>query len=432
MGAAAVHIDPVAETKKTRRVTFFSTGYEMVRVEGPEEADSVVVTAAAADNSGSTTALDSPIPGSPAPPGSFENPLFVQHRSFWNEFHGSIGFFPDENAAETFCELPLISYKRPWNVAEVLPSVDPPGQQQQQSSLKTRQDDCCVVHNSHDATTVEGSANAAAELEEASSRTSDAAAARLQGEAASCALNGSGHHRQSPPPAATVIMPCTNADDLKMLKEECLFEAGEHTPFAPHQAACCPWATFGKKMERAGFGATRGQGGVFLLLFLGALGSYIVFTYTGRPWYIYGTLSLILLMATYAGFYCARMRRRFNNDDSNGDNVVSTIGDHVSHLMCGCCSLCQEARTLNSDNVQNAVWHGHNDFHVIGNQVVFSPIASGKSSSSSWKMLPPWRIQSSQSKESAVITVTSDSDLEDQQTWSQEDSDSVPLMKLGP
>jgi hypothetical protein len=95
-------------------------------------------------------------------------------------------------------------------------------------------------------------------------------------------------------------------------------------------------------------------------------------------------------------------------------------------------SIVQEARTLNSDNVQNAVWHGHSDFHVIGNQVVFSPIASGKSSSSSWKMLPPWRIQSSHSKESAVITVTSDSDLEDQQTWSQEDSDSVPLMKLGP
>jgi hypothetical protein len=95
-------------------------------------------------------------------------------------------------------------------------------------------------------------------------------------------------------------------------------------------------------------------------------------------------------------------------------------------------SIVQEARTLNSDNVQNAVWHGHSDFHVIGNQVVFSPIASGKSSSSSWKMLPPWRIQSSQSKESAVITVTSDSDLEDQQTWSQEDLDSVPLMKLGP
>jgi hypothetical protein len=95
-------------------------------------------------------------------------------------------------------------------------------------------------------------------------------------------------------------------------------------------------------------------------------------------------------------------------------------------------SFVQEARTLNSDNVQNAVWHGHSDFHVIGNQVVFSPIASGKSSSSSWKMLPPWRIQSSQSKELAVITVTSDSDLEDQQTWSQEDLDSVPLMKLGP
>ncbi len=61
------------------------------------------------------------------------------------------------------------------------------------------------------------------------------------------------------------------------------------------------------------------QGGVFLLLFLGALGSYIVFTYTGRPWYIYGTLSLILLMATYAGFYCARMGRRFNTVVSSHD-----------------------------------------------------------------------------------------------------------------
>lgn len=54
------------------------------------------------------------------------------------------------------------------------------------------------------------------------------------------------------------------------------------------------------------------QGGIFLLLVIGALSFYIIFACTGSPWYIYGTLSLIFMVAIYAGHYRARIRRRFN------------------------------------------------------------------------------------------------------------------------
>ena len=54
------------------------------------------------------------------------------------------------------------------------------------------------------------------------------------------------------------------------------------------------------------------QGGIFFLLVVGAVCFYITFAWTGSPWYIYGTVSLILLTAIYAGHYRARIRRRFN------------------------------------------------------------------------------------------------------------------------
>ncbi len=54
------------------------------------------------------------------------------------------------------------------------------------------------------------------------------------------------------------------------------------------------------------------QGGIFLLLSVGAVSFYITYVCTGSPWFIYGTLSLLLLMAMYAGHYRVRMRRRFN------------------------------------------------------------------------------------------------------------------------
>ncbi|URE14651.1 Cys-rich domain containing protein [Musa troglodytarum] len=38
-----------------------------------------------------------------------------------------------------------------------------------------------------------------------------------------------------------------------------------------------------------------------------------------------------------------------------------SLDDCVNHLICPCCTLCQESRTLEMNNVQNGVWHGRGD-----------------------------------------------------------------------
>ncbi|CAL9766005.1 unnamed protein product, partial [Musa acuminata subsp. burmannicoides] len=35
--------------------------------------------------------------------------------------------------------------------------------------------------------------------------------------------------------------------------------------------------------------------------------------------------------------------------------------DCINHLICPCCTLCQESRTLEMNNVQNGIWHGRGD-----------------------------------------------------------------------
>ncbi|XP_024047514.1 uncharacterized protein LOC18052416 isoform X2 [Citrus clementina] len=72
------------------------------------------------------------------------------------------------------------------------------------------------------------------------------------------------------------------------------------------QSACCPCYRFGKNMRRAGFG------------------------------------------------YCF-----VQGSDSSMD-------DCIYHLVCPCCTLCQEARTLEMNNVQDGTWHGRGDTICIG------------------------------------------------------------------
>ncbi|KAG6466497.1 hypothetical protein ZIOFF_025670 [Zingiber officinale] len=38
-----------------------------------------------------------------------------------------------------------------------------------------------------------------------------------------------------------------------------------------------------------------------------------------------------------------------------------SLDDCVNHLICPCCTLSQESRTLEMNNVQNGVWHGRGD-----------------------------------------------------------------------
>ncbi|XP_022716014.1 uncharacterized protein LOC111275122 isoform X2 [Durio zibethinus] len=70
------------------------------------------------------------------------------------------------------------------------------------------------------------------------------------------------------------------------------------------QSACCPCYRFGKNMGRAGFG------------------------------------------------YCFLQ----GND--------SFLDDCIYHLICPCCTLSQESRTLEMNNVQNGTWHGRGDICI--------------------------------------------------------------------
>jgi Cys-rich protein (TIGR01571 family) len=132
------------------------------------------------------------------------------------------------------------------------------------------------------------------------------------------------------PMAMDLRMPSSSGSrGLQRLWEGGLFEIGDHSDVTI-QTAFCPCATFGRNMERSGFGTSWGQGGIFLLLSVGAVSFYITYVCTGSPWFIYGTLSLLLLMAMYAGHYRVRMRRRFNI-------IVSFI--FITTLLCSCSTL---------------------------------------------------------------------------------------------
>ncbi|XP_031257415.1 uncharacterized protein LOC116115403 [Pistacia vera] len=44
----------------------------------------------------------------------------------------------------------------------------------------------------------------------------------------------------------------------------------------------------------------------------------------------------------------------------------SSMDDCVYHVICPCCTLSQEARTLEMNNVQDGTWHGRGDTICIG------------------------------------------------------------------
>uniref|UniRef100_A0A3Q7F4H3 Uncharacterized protein n=1 Tax=Solanum lycopersicum TaxID=4081 RepID=A0A3Q7F4H3_SOLLC len=73
----------------------------------------------------------------------------------------------------------------------------------------------------------------------------------------------------------------------------------------PSTAGSCPWYRFGKNMKRSGFGSCFLQGD-------------------------------------------------------------SSLDDCIFHLTCPCCTLSQEARTLEMNNVQDGIWHGRGDTICVG------------------------------------------------------------------
>uniref|UniRef100_A0A0E0ECZ4 Uncharacterized protein n=1 Tax=Oryza meridionalis TaxID=40149 RepID=A0A0E0ECZ4_9ORYZ len=98
------------------------------------------------------------------------------------------------------------------------------------------------------------------------------------------------------------------------------------------EAACCPCYRFGKNMRRANLGSC-----------------FLQFTCN------------LQAIAIYTGYFRRRIRKQFNIRGTD-----SSLDDCVLHLICPCCTLCQEARTLEINNVQCGVWHGRGDTICLG------------------------------------------------------------------
>ncbi|MED6162665.1 hypothetical protein PIB30_072725 [Stylosanthes scabra] len=127
------------------------------------------------------------------------------------------------------------------------------------------------------------------------------------------------------------------------------------------ESACCPCYRFGKNMKRAGFGACYIQAVVYFLLALGAFANFIAFIATRRHYFLYLAVALTISVGAILGFYRTRIRKKFNIKGSD-----SSLDDCVYHFICPCCTLCQESRTLEINNVQDGTWHGRGDTICIG------------------------------------------------------------------
>ncbi|CAN6453302.1 unnamed protein product [Victoria cruziana] len=127
------------------------------------------------------------------------------------------------------------------------------------------------------------------------------------------------------------------------------------------ESVCCPCCTFAKNMRRAGFGSCFLQGAAYLFLSVGAVLGYIIFCVTRRHDFLYIAVVLTISAALYLGYWRLRIRKQFNIRGSD-----SAVDDCMNHLLCPCCTLCQETRTLEMNNVRDGVWHGRGDTICIG------------------------------------------------------------------
>ncbi|RVW76117.1 hypothetical protein CK203_044265 [Vitis vinifera] len=182
------------------------------------------------------------------------------------------------------------------------------------------------------------------------------------------------------------------------------------------QTACCPCYRFGKNMRRAGFGSCFIQirfikfcilniilqGTVYFILSFSAFLSCIAFFVTKRHCFLYMAVAFTISIGTYMGFFRTQIKKKFNIRDfsliqrliswlfSSAFDILlmtllqggdSSLDDCVYHLICPCCTLCQESRTLEMNNVQDGTWHGRGDTICIGSY--------GESSKAFFELHPP-------------------------------------------
>lgn len=127
------------------------------------------------------------------------------------------------------------------------------------------------------------------------------------------------------------------------------------------ESTCCPCYRFGKNMKRAGFGSCFLQGIVHFILALGALVNLVTFVATKRHCFLYLAVVFSISFGAYLGYYRAQMKRKFNIKGKD-----SFLDDWMLHLFFPCCTLAQESRTLEMNNVYKGTWHGRGDTICIG------------------------------------------------------------------
>ncbi|KAA8519910.1 hypothetical protein F0562_014180 [Nyssa sinensis] len=98
----------------------------------------------------------------------------------------------------------------------------------------------------------------------------------------------------------------------------------------------------------------------------------------------------------------------------------SSLDDYVYHMICPCCSLCQESRTLEMNNVQDGTWHGRGDTLCIGGY--------GEGSKAFFELRPP-PIMSTKSPEPCSIQKSPNAA---DHSWALEVGHSAPLVSLPP
>ncbi|KAK8488229.1 hypothetical protein V6N13_120036 [Hibiscus sabdariffa] len=127
------------------------------------------------------------------------------------------------------------------------------------------------------------------------------------------------------------------------------------------ESACCPCYRFGKNMRRAGFGFCFLQGTIYFILTATAILNFVGFIITKRNCFLYLGVAFIISVGAYLGFFRTQIKRKFNVRGND-----SLLDDCIYHLICPCCTLSQESRTLEMNNVQDGTWHGRGDI-CIGN-----------------------------------------------------------------
>ncbi|CAN6546561.1 unnamed protein product [Malus baccata var. baccata] len=119
------------------------------------------------------------------------------------------------------------------------------------------------------------------------------------------------------------------------------------------ESLCCPCYRFGKNMRRAGFGPCSLQGALHLILVVLVLLNGIAFIVTKKHCFLYLAVAFSISLGTYLGYFRTQIKKKFNIRGSD-----SSLDDCIYHLICPCCALCQESRTLEMNNVQDGTWHG--------------------------------------------------------------------------